>query len=47
MNKDQLLAALTIFQDYLSELRKAIACDDAEKLLAEFNKARTFRRLLK
>jgi prephenate dehydrogenase len=47
MNKDQLLAALTIFQDYLNELKKAIACDDAEKLLAEFNKARTFRRLLK
>jgi len=47
MNKEKLLAALTVFQDYLNELKKAIASDDAEKLLAEFNRARVFRRLLK
>ena len=47
MNKDKLLSALTVFQDYLNELKKAIASDDAEKLLAEFNRARVFRRLLK
>jgi prephenate dehydrogenase len=47
MNKDKLLPALTIFQNYLSELKEAIERGDAVKLLAEFNRARTFRRLLK
>jgi len=46
MNKEKLLPALTVFQNYVSELKAAIERDDAGKLLAEFNRARVFRRLL-
>jgi prephenate dehydrogenase len=47
MNKEKLLPALTVFQNYVSGLKEAIERGDAGKLLAEFNRARTFRRLLK
>lgn len=47
MNKDKLLPAITIFQNYLSGLKDAVERGDAGKLLAEFTRARTFRRLLK
>ncbi len=47
MNKDKVLPALTVFQKYVGELKDAIERDDADKLLAEFNRARVFRRLLK
>jgi prephenate dehydrogenase len=47
MNKDKVLPALAVFQRYVSELKDAIERDDADKLLAEFNRARVFRRLLK
>lgn len=47
MNKDKVLPALAVFQKYVSELKDAIEHDDADKLLAEFNRARVFRRLLK
>ena len=47
MNKDKLLPALTVFQNYVSELKAAVERGDADKLLSEFTRARTFRRLLK
>jgi prephenate dehydrogenase len=47
MNKDKLLPALTVFQNYVSELKAAVEQGDAEKLLCEFTRARVFRRLLK
>jgi prephenate dehydrogenase len=46
MNKDKVLPALAVFQKYVSELKDAIEHDDADKLLAEFSRARVFRRLL-
>ena len=47
MNKEKLLPALAVFQKYVSELKDAIERDDADRLLAEFTRARVFRRLLK
>jgi len=46
MNKDKLLSAIQLFQDYLDELKEAIAGEDAEKLFSEFEKSRRFRRLM-
>jgi len=46
MNKDKLLAAIKLFQDYLNELKEAIAKEDAEKLCAEFEKSRRFKKLM-
>lgn len=47
MNRDKVLAAIELFQDYLGELRGAIEKGDGEKLLAEFQKSRTFKGLMK
>ena len=46
MNKDKLLAAIKLFQEYLDELKKAIEREDAERLLSEFQKSREFKRLM-
>jgi prephenate dehydrogenase len=46
MNKDKLLSAIKLFQDYLDELKEAIAGEDAEKLFSEFQKSRRFKRLM-
>ena len=47
MNKDKLLPAIKLFQEYLEELKEAIRTEDAEKLFAEFQKSRRFKRLMK
>ena len=46
MNKDKLLSAIKLFQDYLDELKEAIAGEDTEKLFSEFQKSSRFRRLM-
>ncbi len=46
MNKDKLLSAIKLFQDYLDELKEAIAGEDAEKLFSEFQKSRRFKSLM-
>ncbi len=46
MNKDKLLSAINLFQDYLDELKEAIAGEDTEKLFLEFQKSSRFRRLM-
>lgn len=47
MNRDKVLPAIELFQDYLNELKEAIEKGDGEKLFAEFQKSRTFKRLMK
>ena len=46
MNKDKLLSAIKLFQEYLEELKEAIEREDAERLLSEFQKSREFKRLM-
>lgn len=46
MNKDKLLPAIKLFQEYLEELKEAIKREDAEKLFFEFQKSTRFRRLM-
>ena len=47
MNKDKLIPVIQLFQDYLNELKDAIEKEDADKLFSEFQKSRTFKRLMK
>jgi len=47
MNRDKVLPAIELFQDYLNELKEAIEKGDGEKLFTEFQKSRTFKRLMK
>jgi len=47
MNKDKLLPAIELFQDYLEKLKEAIGREDAEKLFSEFQKSRRFKRSMK
>jgi len=47
MNRDKVLPAIELFQDYLNELKEAIEKGDGEKLFSEFQKSRTFKRLMK
>lgn len=46
MNKDKLLSAIKLFQEYLEELKEAIEREDDERLLSEFQKSREFKRLM-
>ncbi len=46
MNKDKLLSAIKLFQEYLEELKEAIEREDGERLLSEFQKSREFKRLM-
>jgi prephenate dehydrogenase len=46
MNKDKLLSAIKLFQEYLEKLKKAIEREDDERLLSEFQKSRAFKRLM-
>lgn len=46
MNKDKLLSAIKLFQEYLEELKEAIEREDAERLLSEFQKSKEFKRLM-
>jgi prephenate dehydrogenase len=46
MNKDKLLSAIKLFQEYLEELKDAIEREDDERLLSEFQKSREFKRLM-
>ena len=46
MNKDKLLSAIKLFQEYLEELKEAIEREDGERLLSEFQKSRAFKRLM-
>ena len=47
MNRDKLLSMIECFQCYLKELKEAIEQGDGEKLFSEFQKARTFKQLMK
>lgn len=46
MNKDKLLPAIKLFQEYLEELKEAIRSEDGEKLFSEFQKSMRFKRLM-
>ena len=46
MNKDKLLSAIKLIQEYLEELKEAIEREDGERLLSEFQKSREFKRLM-
>ncbi len=46
MNKEKLLSAIKLFQDYLDELKEAIAGEDADKLFSEFQKSKRFKKLM-
>jgi prephenate dehydrogenase len=45
MNRDKLLSAIELFQEYLEGLKEAIEKEDAETLFSEFQKSRNFKRL--
>jgi len=47
MNREKVLPVIELFQDYLNELKEAIEKGDGEKLFSEFQKSRTFKRLMK
>ncbi len=47
MNRDKLLPAIECFQSYLNGLKEAIEGGDGNKLFAEFEKSRRFKRLMK
>jgi len=47
MNKEHLLPAIELFQEYLDELKEAIRREDATKLLDEFQKSKRFKELMK
>ena len=47
MNRDKLLSMIERFQCYLNELKEAIEKGDGGKLFSEFQKARTFKQLMK
>ena len=47
MNREKVLPVIELFQDYLDELKEAIEKGDGETLYTEFQKSRTFRRLMK
>jgi len=46
MNRDKLLSAIELFQEYLEGLKEAIEKEDAETLFSEFQKSRNFKRLM-
>ncbi|PJB38912.1 MAG: cyclohexadienyl dehydrogenase, partial [Deltaproteobacteria bacterium CG_4_9_14_3_um_filter_44_9] len=47
MNKENVLNSITHFQSSLEEIKRAIAEEDSEKLVSEFQKSREVRRAIK